>query len=85
MPPRLASVFGVCEGWTREKYLERTLRAELSRAPGLNQVAEELGVGPKVLRYHFPELARAVSRRWRAGACECRRTGQRRLAAVTQG
>ena len=63
------------------EYLERMLHAELSRAPGLNQVADDLGVGSQVLRYHFPDLARAVSRRWQAGVRERRRTGQSGRAA----
>lgn len=52
------------------EFLERTLQLELSCAPGLNQVADDLCVGSQVLRYHFPELARAVSHRWHAGARE---------------
>ena len=46
--------------------IERALLVELALAPSLSQVANELDVAYQLIRYHLPELARAVCLRYRA-------------------
>ena len=44
-------------------HLEAVLQVPLPFAPALDQVASDLGIGCQVIRYHFPDLAKAVSLR----------------------
>ena len=53
--------------------LKRALKAELGLAPSLSQIARELGLSYQLLRYHFPDLARTIHLRHRAGQ-QARRT-----------
>jgi hypothetical protein len=56
--------------------LERTLEAEPAFAPALDHIASDLGVGSQLIRYHFAELARAISLRWRSGRRACQQAGR---------
>lgn len=54
--------------------LEQALETDLAVARPLEQVAKDIGVGSQLIRYHFPELARAISVRWRKSIHAQRRT-----------
>ncbi|HLQ31929.1 MAG TPA: hypothetical protein VK457_04515 [Chloroflexota bacterium] len=56
--------------------LERALEAEPAFAPALDHIASDLGVGSQLIRYHFAELARAISLRWRSGRRACQQAGR---------
>ena len=57
--------------------LRQALRTDLADAQPLERVAADLGVGSQLLRYHFPELARAISAQWRI-SCQHRRQAKHR-------
>jgi hypothetical protein len=59
--PRAANTRLDCSA--ARKALQRALEMELSAAPSLSQVADQLGVSYQLLRYHFPELTRGVCAR----------------------
>jgi hypothetical protein len=54
--------------------LEKALRTDLAVTPPLEQVAKDIGVGSQVIRYHFPEHAKAISIRWRTSIDARRQT-----------
>jgi len=51
--------------------LSRALETELALAPAFEHVANGVGVPSQVLRYHYPEHAKAISRRWRSAMRGC--------------
>jgi len=57
-------------------HLERALEMELPSAPALDHLAADIGVSSQLIRYHFPELARAICMRSRSGRQECRQASQ---------
>jgi AraC-like DNA-binding protein len=57
--------------------LEAALTTEPMHALPLEGVAAHLGISSQLVRYHFPQLAHAVSRHWQLGL-DVRRRSRRR-------